>query len=205
MSATEKRWRHFILMISNNCIYFLNDCVYMPRLFVIGGTVRDAVYCANVPHRTEAQRYARFRRVVHDVDLTMVSGQHNVQYTNAGERYSMGHRLSNLTTTLCTGPRVFFTYPPPAASPPPPPLESFPRAPRPPHARPLSPTAPPGTPSAPVEASAPGRPAPPAPPRCGGARRAVGATRRRRGERTWRHRGPRARRRHHGPPLSKAG
>ena len=45
---------------------------YEPRLFVIGGTVRDAVYCANVPHRTEAQRYAQFRRVAHDIDLTMV-------------------------------------------------------------------------------------------------------------------------------------
>ena len=45
---------------------------YEPRLFVIGGTVRDAVYCANVPHRTEAQRYAQFRRVAHDIDLTLV-------------------------------------------------------------------------------------------------------------------------------------
>lgn len=45
---------------------------YEPRLFVIGGTVRDAVYCANVPRRTEAQRYAQFRQVAHDIDLTLV-------------------------------------------------------------------------------------------------------------------------------------
>lgn len=45
---------------------------YEPRLFVIGGTVRDAVYYTNVPHRTEAQRYAQFQRMAHDIDLTLV-------------------------------------------------------------------------------------------------------------------------------------
>lgn len=47
---------------------------YGPRLFVIGGTVRDAVHCANLPNRTEAQKYAHFRRIASDMDVTLVLG-----------------------------------------------------------------------------------------------------------------------------------
>jgi hypothetical protein len=53
-------------------------CKYGPILFVIGGTVRDAVYCANLPNRTKMQKYAHYRRIANDIDVTLVlKNDHN--------------------------------------------------------------------------------------------------------------------------------
>lgn len=86
---------------------------YEPRLFVIGGTVRDAVYCANVPHRTEAQRYAQFRRVAHDIDLTLVLAKDHNRHTTYPPESIRGFnpicRVSKFVTLREAGKSVTFS------------------------------------------------------------------------------------------------